>query len=69
MAAEPGEVETIDAPLRPEEEELVTILDEPVEARRSREVKAADEESSPPAPDSEFFTAPVLDEHDTEMRR
>jgi len=64
-----GDVETIDAPLRPDEEELVKILEEPLGERRNREEDLVDDESSPPAQDSEFFTAPLPDENDNEMGR
>ena len=67
--AQETDVETIDAPLQPDEEELVKILDEPPEGRRSREDDlVADESSSPPAKDSEYFTAPAVDANDNEMR-
>ena len=67
--AQETDVETIDAPLQANEEELVKILDEPLEGRRSREDDlVADESSWPPAQDSEYFTAPVVDENDDEMR-
>ena len=67
--AQETDVETIDAPLQPDEEELVKILDEPPASRRSREDDlVADESSSAPAKDSEYFTAPVVDENDNEMR-
>ena len=59
MTGNTGDVETIDAPLQPHEEELVKILGEDL----------VDDESSPPAQDSEFFTAPLLDENDNEMGR
>jgi hypothetical protein len=63
-----GDVETIDAPLQPDEEEMVNILGEPPDGR-NREEDLVDDESSPPAQDSEFFTAPLLDENDNEMGR
>jgi hypothetical protein len=56
-----GEVDTIDAPLQPDEEELVKILGE--------DEDLVHDESSPPAADSEFFTAPLLDDNDNEMGR
>ena len=64
-----GGVETIDAPLQPDEEELAKVLDQPLEGRRSREDEIVAAEATPPAPDSEYFTAPLLDEHDHEMGR
>ena len=69
MAQDTGDVETIDAPLQPDEEELVKVLDEPLEGRRNREEDLVADEEPPPAPDSEFFTAPLLDENDNEMGR
>ena len=64
-----GDVETIDAPLQPGEEELVKLLDEPLVGRRSREDEVVAAEADPPAPDSEYFTAPLLDENDNVMER
>jgi hypothetical protein len=69
VAEDTGDVETIDAPLQPDEEDLVKVLDEPLAGRRNRERDIVAGESSSPAPDSEFFTAPLLDEDDNEMRR
>jgi hypothetical protein len=69
MTVNTGDVETIDAPLQPDEEELVKILDESLGERHDREAEVVAGEEPPPAPDSEFFTAPLLDENDNEMGR
>jgi hypothetical protein len=69
VAQDTGDVETIDAPLQPDDEDLVRILDEPLAGRRSREDDVVAGEASPPAADSEFFTAPLLEENDNEMGR
>lgn len=69
MAADTGDVETIDAPLQIDDEELVKLLDEPLGGRQSREDEVVALEATPPDPDSEYFTAPLLDDNDNEMGR
>lgn len=69
MAQDTGDVETIDAPLQFDDEELVTLLDEPLDERQVREDEIVAPEATPPDPDSEYFTAPVLDDNDNEMGR
>ncbi len=69
MAEDTGDVETIDAPLQFDDEELVKLLDEPLGGRQSREDEVVALEGTPPDPGSEFFTAPLLDENDNEMGR
>jgi len=69
VAQDTGDVETIDAPLQPGEEKMVKILNEPLQGRREDEDVVVADEAARPAPDSEFFTAPLLDENDNEMRR
>jgi hypothetical protein len=69
MAEDTGDVETIDAPLETDDEELVKLLDEPVETRQRREDEIVAPEATPPDPDSEYFTAPLLDADDHETER
>jgi hypothetical protein len=63
-----GGLDTIDAPLQPDEQELVTIGELPEEQRRSREADLVAGESGKPVADSEFFTAPVLDDNGNEVK-
>lgn len=69
MAEDTGDVETIDAPLQFDDEELVKLLDEPLAGRKSREDEVVAPEATPPDPDSEYFTAPLLDADDNETGR
>jgi hypothetical protein len=69
VAQDTGDVETIDAPLRFDDEELVMLLDEPVSGRQSREDEIVAPEATPPDPDSEYFTAALLDADGNEMGR
>jgi hypothetical protein len=61
-------LDTIDAPLTPEEEELLKIDDLPEEERHVREAELVAAESGRRAEDSQYWTAPVLDDEGNEVQ-
>jgi hypothetical protein len=67
MQEDAPEVQTIDAPLTPAEEERLKIGDLSDDERRRREAGLVAAESGKPVEGSQYWTAPVLDREGHEV--